>query len=80
MISPTPPTRRRPLERVSIVSGAAVMLLAGLLVSCSDTAFSVPAYKKAIQSGRSQIPEARQMEELWGDVDHSISYHGARLT
>jgi len=59
-----------------IATGLLVSLLA---MSCSsDINFSMTGYKKAVRSGLSKIPEARQIEELLGDSDHCISYHGSR--
>lgn len=58
------------------------ILWAGVILmtaSCSDINFTMEGYKQAVLSGLEQIPEARQMDELFGksNVDHFISYHGS---
>lgn len=45
--------------------------------SCRDINFTREGYLNALRSGLKQIPAARQMEEVYGDVDHFISYHGS---
>lgn len=45
--------------------------------SCQDISFTREGYLQALRSGLKQIPAARQMEEVYGDVDHFISYHGS---
>jgi len=50
-------------------------------MSCSDVGdinYGDAAYKKAVRSGLAAIPEAQQIEELLGDSDHFISFHGSR--
>ena len=56
----------------------AILFMSIGVISCSDINFTPENYKKAIQSGLDTIPEARQIEELLGDSDHFISYHGSR--
>lgn len=47
------------------------------LASCGDINFTREGYLQALRSGLKQIPAARQMQEVYGDVDHAISYHGS---
>lgn len=60
----------------------ALLLCATLLsvfpMACRDINFSMEGYKKAVRSGLDKIPEARQVEGLLGDSDHTISYSGSR--
>lgn len=46
--------------------------------SGGDINFTMEGYKEAVKSGRRQIPEANQIEELFGESDHFIGYHGDR--
>lgn len=55
--------------------GTAIMFL--FFTSCRDINFTREGYLQALQSGLKQIPAARQMEKVYGDVDHTISYHGS---
>jgi hypothetical protein len=59
-----------------------ILSLLGLLLSLSCGRigpFAMSNYKKAVKSGFKQIPEAMQLETLFGDADHFISYSGSSL-
>jgi len=56
----------------------AVILAAMFLTSCRDIAFDLERYKQAVKSGFPKIPQAKQIEQLLGESDHFISYHGSR--
>lgn len=66
------------------MQGRTILRLRGLTItilffaSCRDINFTREGYLNALRSGLKQIPAARQMEEVYGDVDHAISYHGSR--
>lgn len=64
------------MKRTAMV--VAVLVGMQLIVSCRDINFTRAGYRKAVLSGLKTIPEAKQIEELLGDSDHFISYHGSR--
>jgi hypothetical protein len=37
-------------------------------------------YQKALQSGLQMIPQSREIQEVLGDADHFISYHGSLVS
>ena len=53
-----------------------VAILLASLPSC-NAALDMDNYKQAVKSGFVQIPEAIQVESLFGEADHSISYSGS---
>lgn len=55
--------------------GLTIVIL--FFASCRNINFTREGYQQALRSGLKQIPAARQMEEVYGDVDHTISYHGS---
>ena len=63
---------------VKMILPCVAFLACGLIVSCSDINFTEKGYKNALRSGMKKIPEARQMDEMFTQVDHSIAYHGDR--
>ena len=63
---------------VKMILACTAFLACCLIVSCSDINFTEEGYQNALQSGMKKIPEARQMDEIFTQVDHFIAYHGDR--
>lgn len=64
--------------------GFMVLALIGLGIfywyslASGGVSFTMEGYKEAVRSGRRQIPETNQIEELFGNSDHFIGHHGDR--
>ena len=57
---------------------ATILSMALGIAGCSDINFDMGRYKGAVKDGFAKIPQACQIEELLGEADHFISYHGTR--
>lgn len=49
-----------------------------IIPGCSDIDFDKNRYREAVRDGFTKIPQACQVEELFGEADHFISYSGSR--
>ncbi len=47
-----------------------------LCLGCGRPGMTIANYKRAMASGFQQVPEARQIEEFYGEADHTISHSG----
>jgi hypothetical protein len=58
-----------------------IVIAALLVASCEYPPFlRMTNYPKAVKSGFKQIPEATQIEDVFGEADHFISYSGPNVS
>ena len=56
-----------------------VAVISSLCVPACTKAIDPEGYKQAVKSGFSKIPEALQIEGVFGEADHFITYSGANI-